>query len=157
MYCLYVAILVDSLIDCQATPDLSCSYAPPLYVLIFFISWISGTWVRSIGSQGNGLLQFQHPRAMTMDHRGYLYIVDKGNHRIQVITSDGTYVTSFGGYAASHELEDGKHEEASHGTFQSPCGIAMDSQQRIYVTDYGNHRIQVFNTDGNHNLMNSIG
>ncbi|MCX7803878.1 MAG: hypothetical protein N3A38_01680, partial [Planctomycetota bacterium] len=30
----------------------------------------------------------------------------------------------------------------------TPCGIACDSQGRVYVSDYGNNRIQVFKPDG---------
>lgn len=34
------------------------------------------------------------------------------------------------------------------GEFHSPIGIAIDALDRIYVTEFHNHRVQVFDTDG---------
>ena len=34
------------------------------------------------------------------------------------------------------------------GEFNVPSGIAIDSQDNIYVTDWGNHRIQTFTSEG---------
>ncbi|MDE2652592.1 MAG: peptidyl-alpha-hydroxyglycine alpha-amidating lyase family protein [Gemmatimonadota bacterium] len=36
------------------------------------------------------------------------------------------------------------------GQFRTPHGIAFDSQGRLFVADRGNHRIQIFDQDGNH-------
>lgn len=34
------------------------------------------------------------------------------------------------------------------GQFNNPMGIAVDASHKIFVTDYGNHRVQVFDGDG---------
>lgn len=34
------------------------------------------------------------------------------------------------------------------GQFNGPCGISIDGNDRLIVTDWNNHRIQVFNYDG---------
>ncbi len=36
-----------------------------------------------------------------------------------------------------------------NGEFNSPLGVAVDSKDRIIVADYNNHRIQIFDSDGN--------
>ena len=36
------------------------------------------------------------------------------------------------------------------GEFRTPHGMAFDSQGRLFVADRGNHRIQIFDQEGNH-------
>jgi hypothetical protein len=43
-----------------------------------------------LGSPGNELHQFNHPAGITIDHtNGYLYICDRSNYRIQVMSPEG--------------------------------------------------------------------
>ena len=46
-------------------------------------------------------------------------------------SSDGHFITSFG--------TEGKRR----GEFNYPTDIAIDKDGKIYVTEYGNHRVQV--------------
>ena len=39
---------------------------------------------------------------------------------------------------------------SSVGMFQSPWGVAVNARDEIAVTDSGNHRVQIFNSDGNY-------
>lgn len=39
---------------------------------------------------------------------------------------------------------------AGNGQFNSPTGVAVDPSGNVYVADYGNHRIQKFNSNGNY-------
>ena len=34
------------------------------------------------------------------------------------------------------------------GSFRNPRGIALDSTGRMFVADWGNHRVQVFDNQG---------
>ncbi len=58
--------------------------------------------------------------------------------RVSKYAPDGTFIMSFGewGYA--------------DGQFRSPHAMAMDSQGRLFVSDRGNRRIQIFDQEGNH-------
>ena len=38
----------------------------------------------------------------------------------------------------------------AQGEFRTPHGMAFDSQGRLFVADRGNHRIQIFDQEGNH-------
>ena len=57
-------------------------------------------------------------------------------HRIQIITPDGELVREFGEFG----------DEA--GQLNLPTGIACDGGGRIYVTESGNNRVQVFDLAG---------
>ncbi|KKL15514.1 hypothetical protein LCGC14_2504840, partial [marine sediment metagenome] len=48
-------------------------------------------------------------------------------------------------------LKQGKDSAGTDNThFRQPMSVACDAQGRVYVADYGNDRIQVFNPDGTH-------
>jgi len=79
--------------------------------------------------------RFEYPQGMAFDHhRGLLFVVDCGNHRVQVFCSDdGSFVSKFGEYGIQP------------GQFQNPFDIAIDhDHDRIFVTDNGNNRVQVW-------------
>ena len=63
-------------------------------------------------------------------------MTDNGNCKIQIFSSDGTYLRSFG------RIGD-KQEE-----FHNPVGIAFDNYGHIVVVDGNNHRVQVFSEQG---------
>lgn len=69
-------------------------------------------------------------------HDDQVYIVDSGNHRIQIFDDDGDF-----------EFKVGK-EGIEKGTFRGPIGIDVDSSGRFYVADAGNNRVQIFDRSG---------
>jgi hypothetical protein len=58
--------------------------------------------------------------------------------RISVFAPDGSFLMSFGEWG----FEDGQ--------FRSPHSLDIDSQNRLFVADRGNRRIQIFTLDGEH-------
>lgn len=52
----------------------------------------SGKWIRSWGSYGNKPGQFNTPHSIAVDAKGYIYVADRGNRRIQVFDGNGTFV-----------------------------------------------------------------
>ena len=90
-----------------------------------------------IGSHGNGTGQFNDPAGIVIDPKGYLFVVDSLNNRIQKFTSNGTFVSQWGTFG------DGP------GNFNDPLGITLDyTSGFVYVTDTGNDRIQKFTSNG---------
>ena len=68
---------------------------------------------------------------------GSTYISDGyNNSRVAKVDKDGNWLKSWG--------DRGKEP----GQFNTPHSIATDAQGNVYVADRGNHRIQVFDTDG---------
>ena len=70
---------------------------------------------------------------VAVDSKGNYFVGEYGNFdRIQIFDSDGNYVDQFGG----HGFEPGQ--------FLRPQGFTIDRQDRVWVADACNHRIQVF-------------
>ena len=85
------------------------------------------------GRYGTGNGSLNSPQGIALDQSGNVYVADTANNRIQVFSSDGTFITKWGEYS---RLEEG---------FRSPHGIAVDSSSgNVYVADTANDRISVF-------------
>ncbi len=48
----------------------------------------TGRFIKSVGTRGNGPLQFSTPHAIAVDAKGLVYVADRGNSRIQVLDND---------------------------------------------------------------------
>jgi 6-bladed beta-propeller protein len=48
----------------------------------------AGRFIKSVGTRGNGPLQFSTPHAMAVDAKGTVYVADRGNNRIVVLDND---------------------------------------------------------------------
>lgn len=80
---------------------------------------------------------FRQVTDMAWDSRGNTYISDGYiNSRVAKIGPDGRWLKSWGSY--------GKEP----GQFDTLHSIAVDAEDRVYVADRGNRRIQVFDGDG---------
>jgi len=81
--------------------------------------------------------QFRQPTGIAWDSKGNGYISDGYvNSRVAKIDKNGDWVKSWG------EKGNGP------GQFITPHTIAVDANDRVYVGDRGNRRIQVFDVDG---------
>jgi predicted membrane-bound mannosyltransferase/sugar lactone lactonase YvrE len=96
---------------------------------------------RIFGTSGFELGQFNMPRDLAVADDGTLFIADTGNHRIQVVAADGSFITSWGAF--SEDLN-----APSPGTFYEPWGIALGPDGTVFVTDTWNHRVQKFTPEG---------
>ncbi|XP_070549846.1 tripartite motif-containing protein 2-like [Ptychodera flava] len=64
---------------------------------------------------------------------GNVYVTDRGGHCVRVYTQHGKYLRSFGSKAKGT------------GQFNGPWGVVISSTGMVFVADYYNKRIQVFN------------
>ena len=96
----------------------------------------NGQKLRSFGTYGPGLGQFNHPRGLTLDGGGNVLVADSCNHRIQKFTAQGQFLAAVGA------------EGRGPLQFYYPRDIAFNtSNKRFYVAEYQNHCIQVLNFD----------
>ena len=93
---------------------------------------------RTIGGvNGRGPGEFGFVTDVVQDSKGNYYISEYGDYdRIQKFSPDGEYVYEWG----QHGTEPGE--------FLRPQGLAIDSQDRLWIADASNHRIQVFDVSG---------
>lgn len=82
--------------------------------------------------------RFTNPNAITIASNGTLYVADTNNHSIRKITPDGTVTTIAGNGSAGYANGAGTAAQ-----FNTPRGIAIGSDGRLYVADTANHRIRV--------------
>ncbi len=110
----------------------------------------SGEVITFAGSQKAGAengrgaeARFKYPAGICIDARGFIYVADRGNHLIRVISPEGLVST----LAGSGELgfADGNGGMAK---FNAPTGIAVDNSGFIYVADQVNNRIRKISPAG---------
>jgi DNA-binding beta-propeller fold protein YncE len=97
----------------------------------------------SFGSNGSGEDQFNEPSGVAVNEAtGHVYVVDKGNNRVEYFSAAGAYLGQFNGSAAPT------------GAFSSPEGIAVDNYSLspsfgdVYVVDTGHEVIDKFSPSG---------
>lgn len=102
-----------------------------------------GTYNYQFGQKGDKTSEFHGLGGVAVDKRGYIYVSDTNNHRIQVFNEDGIYLSTFGSRS-----EPNSEGISGEGAFLYPKDLAFNSQDKLYVLDYSNKRIQIFTRDG---------
>jgi DNA-binding beta-propeller fold protein YncE len=108
-----------------------------------------GAFRSAFGSIGTAPGQFDHPRGLCFDRdEGWLYVADTGNHRVQRFLSNGTLDTAWGAGGVVGTTGEVRRD---HSGFDRPSDVAVHpTNGQVYVADFGNHRIEVFDGSGNY-------
>lgn len=83
------------------------------------------------------LVGFDRPVDIIRNYDGTLLVSESAGDRIAVLDSNGFFKKYIG------------KKGRGTGEFVSPQCMALDSNGNLYVTDYGNSRVSVFDKDGN--------
>ena len=97
---------------------------------------LQGNLLSVIGCHGVKNGQFKHPRGLVFNNNKLLYVVDGGNHRVQVFQQDDKFAFSFG------------NKGNNPGQFQLPVRIAIDPNNNVLVTDRYANCIHLFTHNG---------
>ncbi len=93
------------------------------------------------GVPGNDQNHFNMPSDVHVAPNGDIFVADghggDSNGRIVKFDSQGNYLMEWG------------RPGSGPGEFDTPHGLAMDSQGRLFVADRTNNRIQIFDQEGN--------
>ena len=109
------------------------------------------------GKAGNADGQFNQPNDVVVGPDGSIYVSDGhdaqgmvtaaaiadgikrgATSRISKFTADGKFIKSWGSIGVKH------------GEFRTPHALMFDARGRLWVADRGNHRIEIFDQDGNY-------
>jgi DNA-binding beta-propeller fold protein YncE len=92
------------------------------------------------GVTGEGPDTFNQPSDVAVAKSGEIFVADghdaNTNARIVKFSKDGKFIKAWG------------KRGSGPGEFDTPHGLAFDSQGRLFVADRGNSRIQIFDQDG---------
>ena len=87
---------------------------------------------RCWGTRGEGEGEFQFPFMLAEDSDRYIYVVDVLNSRIQIFNSRGIFYGVLGGFGSQP------------GELVRPNGIAIDEKGLVYVSDYYQGRVSLY-------------
>jgi tripartite motif-containing protein 71 len=121
-----------------------------------------GKVLAQCGHSGSGDGQFSRPWGICLDKDSNIWVADWKNHRVQKWSAGGKYLTSIGQYGTLpadpnafavtylgpfiSSLPESHYPKA--GLLNHPTDVAVDPDGDIYVTDWGNHRVCIFEADG---------
>lgn len=84
---------------------------------------------------GSGSSQIDEPYGIGRASNGSVFVSDSDDY-IKVFSSNGTYITEFGGAGSGN------------GQLSQPLGVAVAANGNVYVADSNNDRVEVFSASG---------
>ena len=111
---------------------------------------ILGKW----GNIGDFDSDFWDSVRLATDSAGNVYVADWGGVAVKKFNSNGNFLGWWGkdyrGYTGWHYPRSGISAAPgdANGQFNQPCGIAVDKNDYVYVTDFFNNRVQKFTSNG---------
>jgi hypothetical protein len=94
------------------------------------------TFADDFGSAGSGAGQFSEPADVASGGEGDIWVLDRGNDRVEKLNERGEYESQFGS------------EGSGDGQLNQSDALALGPSGSIWVLDTGNKRVEEFNSDG---------
>jgi hypothetical protein len=76
----------------------------------------NGNFIKTFGRVGSGEGEFKSPHVLMFDSAGRLFVADRSNNRVDILTRDGQFITSW-------------------KQFGRPSGIWIDKNDTLYASD----------------------
>lgn len=98
------------------------------------------------GGEDGAPTRFRSPRGLAwLPHRRALAVADSENHRVQIFDQEKGQLLGVWGQSVAAEEPVASN---APGRFHTPRSLAVDSSGNVYVGDFGNRRIQKFDSLG---------
>ena len=137
---------------------------------------LDGKLIKSVGSKGNGEVQFNNPRGLDVsDRTNNIYVCDFNNHRIQILTEELKYHSMLGidllrlpldvkvtryrvlvldesdpcmfVFDSDHVLTNRLITRGVGKQTNTPYCFDIDREYNIIMSDFNNHCVYVFNQE----------
>jgi sugar lactone lactonase YvrE len=108
------------------------------------ITTVAGNGLQGFGGDGGPAVaaQLAYPTGLAVDASGTLYIADSLNHRVRMVTPDGTITTLAGnGTNGCNLCTTGIDGPATAFALQDPVGLAIDAAGDLLVADWITDRV----------------
>ena len=92
------------------------------------------TFSHTFGNCGSNQGQFNYPFDVTIDSKGFVFVTDCFNHRMQKFTTKGLLASLF----------------KADGPKPHPSGITVDDNDLVYVNNFSIEYVSVYTTNGEH-------
>ncbi len=116
-----------------------------------------GRFIFQLGGYGCEDGRLDRPAGVAVDRDGDIYVADWANHRVQLFNCEGRFVEKFIGDATlskqahNYMITNLKALRLREMTpiepqkrLRWPVSVRTDGEGRMYVGDYGSHRVQVY-------------
>ena len=106
------------------------------------VTTVAGNGQRGVPQDGSIAVDspLVDPRAVTVDARGNVYILERGDHALRVVSPQGKIRTVAG--TGQKGYGDGPALEAQ---LNSPKHVCLDDRDNVYIADDGNAAIRRYN------------
>jgi trimeric autotransporter adhesin len=103
---------------------------------------VAGDGSRAYGGDGRQakLATLSSPEGVAFDAAGNIYIADKSNHRIRLVTKVTGIITTLAGDGT--QGYGGDDAQATSAKLNNPGSVALDATKNIYIADTLNRRIR---------------
>jgi DNA-binding beta-propeller fold protein YncE len=104
----------------------------------FSLEYVKTIGMISAGGSGVGGRGFLNPVGLDVSSDGRIFVVNRTQIRVCICNMDEEFLGNFSSGPGSED-----------GQLHLPTAMAFDSLDRLYVTDEMNHRVSIFDTEGN--------
>ena len=91
-----------------------------------------GTFIRTLGKNGDGPGDFARPKGIAIDADGHVWVADSMLNRLQVFTPEGHLLIGIGGFGIMP------------GQFEALTGLTIDKQNRVFTSEQLLGRAQMY-------------